>query len=97
HELVRAARMLGQVKETDLLRPFLLQMSDLSNAPGPRSLAANLATALGRADIAVSIAKRSERDGVPLINAGYPVPHLNAPGIPERALVLGLIRQESAF
>ena len=97
HELVHAARMLGQIKETDLLRPFLLQMSDLSSTPGPRSLAANLANTLGRADIAVSIAKRSERDGVPLISAGYPLPHLNAPGTPERALVLGLIRQESAF
>jgi soluble lytic murein transglycosylase len=97
HELVRAARMLGQIKETDLIRPFLLKMSDLSNAPGPRSLAGNLATTLGRADIAISIAKRSERDGVPLINAGYPVPRLNTPDTPERALVLGLIRQESAF
>jgi len=97
HELVQAARMLGKIKQTDLIRPFLLHVSDLSNSPGLRTMAANLASALERADVAVNIAKRSERDGVPLIVAGYPVPQWTVPDTPERALVLGLIRQESAF
>ena len=97
HELVRVARMLAEIKETDLIRPFLLHMSDLATTPGQRALAANLATTLGRADIAVNVAKRSEREGVPLIASGYPIPPLGAGERPERALVLGLIRQESAF
>lgn len=96
-ELVRAARMLGQIKETDLIRPFMVRMAELTDSPGSRALAAGLAGTLGRSDIAVSVAKRSERDGVPLITSGYPVPRLNTPERPERALVLGVIRQESAF
>ena len=60
-------------------------------------MAANLATSSGRADIAVAVAKRSEREGVPLIASGYPIPLLAVADKPERALVLGLIRQESAF
>lgn len=101
HELVRASRMLGEIKQTDLIRPFMLRMNELSTTPGQRALAANLATTLGRADIAVTVAKRSEREGVPLIASGYPIPPLHmgqgGDGLPERALVLGLIRQESAF
>jgi soluble lytic murein transglycosylase len=97
HELVLAARMLGEIKETDLIRPFLFHVGDQTNSPGLRILAANLASALNRADVAVSIAKRSERDGLPMIATGYPVPRLETPGTPERALLLGLIRQESAF
>lgn len=96
-ELVRVARMLGQIKETDLVRPFMMRMAELTDSPGTRALAASLSTTLGRADIAVNVAKRSEREGVPLISSGYPVPHLNTPDHPERALVLGVIRQESAF
>ena len=97
NELVRAAHMLVEIKETDLLRPFMLRMIDLAQTPGQRALAANLATAAGRSDIAVTIARHSEHDGVPLIASGYPVPPLSAADKPERALVLGLIRQESAF
>ncbi|MDR3435500.1 transglycosylase SLT domain-containing protein [Telmatospirillum sp.] len=97
HELVHAAKMLGQIKETDLIRPFMQRMAELATTPGMRALAADLATNLGRADIAVAVAKRSEREGVPLITSGYPIPHVKTGETPERALVMGLIRQESAF
>ncbi|PKU21350.1 lytic transglycosylase domain-containing protein [Telmatospirillum siberiense] len=97
HELVRVARMLGQIKETDLIRPFMMRMAELSDSPGTRTLAAGLASTLGRSDIAVSVAKRSEREGVPIVTSGYPVPRLNTADRPERALVFGVIRQESAF
>lgn len=97
HELVHVARMLGQIKETDLIRPFMMRMAELTDSPGTRELAASLATSLGRADIAVSVAKRSEREGVPLITAGYPLPRLSTTDRPERSLVFGVIRQESAF
>lgn len=95
-EMVEVAHMLGQIKETDLVRPFMLKMIDLAATPGQRELAANLALSLNRADIAVTVAKQSERQGVPLIGSGYPM--LKAPGDrPEPALLLSLIRQESAF
>jgi len=95
-EMTQAAHMLGQIKELDLVRPFMMRAIDLAQTPGERELAANLAASLGRADIAVTVAKQSERQGVPLIASGYPM--LPSAGArPEHALVLGLIRQESAF
>lgn len=95
-EMTEVAHMLGQIKETDLVRPFMLRAIDLAQTPGERELAANLALSLGRPDIAVTVAKQSERQGVPLIQSGYPV--VPAAGDkPEHALVLSLIRQESAF
>lgn len=95
-EMTEAAHMLGQIKETDLVKPFMLRAIDLAQTPGERELAANLAQSLGRPDIAVTVARQSEKQGVPLIQSGYPV--VPAAGDkPEHALVLGLIRQESAF
>jgi soluble lytic murein transglycosylase len=95
-EMTQAAHLLGQIKETDLVRPFMLRAIDLAQTPGERELAANLAASLGRPDIAVTVAKQSERQGVPLIQSGYPVLP-TASDKPEHALVLALIRQESAF
>ena len=97
HELVRASRELGEIKESEMIRPFMLRMNELSRTPGSRALAAHLSTTLGRDDIAVAVAKKSEREGFPLIASGYPLPQLSQGDQPERALVLGLIRQESAF
>ena len=97
HELVRSARMLGEIGEGEMIRPFMFRMNELAKTPGQRALAANLATDLGRSDIAVAVAKKSEREGVPLIASGYPIPHVAQSDAPEKALVLGLIRQESAF
>ena len=95
-EMTQAAHLLGQIKETDLVRPFMLRAIDLAQTPGERELAANLAQSLGRPDIAVTVAKQSERQGVPLIQSGYPILP-SAGDKPEHALVLSLIRQESAF
>ncbi len=96
-ELVRVARMLGDIGQSDLLRPFLFRLIEVAHSPGMRSQAAALATSLGRADIAIALAHKSERDGVPLIVSGYPIPTLTVGSKPERALVLGLVRQESGF
>lgn len=95
-EMVEVAHMLGQIKETDLVRPFMLKMIEVAQTPGQRELAANLALSLNRADIAVTVAKQSERQGVPLIGSGYPMLHMPSER-PEAALLLSLIRQESAF
>ena len=95
-EMTQVAHLLGEIKETDLVRPFMLKAVELAQTPGERELAANLAQSMGRPDIAVTVAKQSERQGVPLIHSGYPM--LPAAGDkPEHALVLALIRQESAF
>ena len=97
HELVHIVRLLSEIGENDLTRSFLFRLNDLLRTTGQRVLLANLATSLGRDEIAVSVAKRLEREGIWLIPAGYPLLSQVAADQPERALVLGVIRQESAF
>ncbi len=96
NELVRAARMLGQLGEDDRLRPFIAQLNGRAMKPVERQLAADLAAELDRDDLAIATAKDSDRAGVPLIARGWPLRKVPK-GPPEPALVLGLTRQESAF
>lgn len=97
HELVRLVREMAEVGERAELPPFLLRIGTLVTTPGQRAMAAELATRLSRPDVAVTLARRSEKEGVPLLASGYPV--LPLPGVAknEQPLVLGIIRQESAF
>jgi len=98
-EVVAAARLLLAVGEDDLLRPFFIRLNDIVESPGERVLVARLALAAGREDLAVTVARRSERDGVVLLEAGWPLPDFAArpDTAPEKPLVLALIRQESGF
>ncbi len=97
HELTRIVRILTDLGMSEESRPFLLRLHDQAETPGQRALTATLATTVGRPDIAVHIARRSERDGVPLVSTGFPIPKLDFVNEPEKSLVLGVIRQESAF
>ena len=102
-ELARVARLLAAVDKQDLMRPFVMRLSAVVETPGWRSLTASLARTLGRPDLAISIAKKSMRDGDDLIQAGYPalIPPQAASALANAAieapLVLAIIRQESAF
>jgi soluble lytic murein transglycosylase len=96
YEMPEAARLLTQIGEGDLARFFLVKAFELAQTPGERELAAQLAASLHQEDIAVFIARQEERQGVPMVQAGYPV--VAATGdAPEPALVLSLIRKESGF
>lgn len=96
-ELTRIVRLLAEIGETATMRTFLLRLNDLAVTPGQRALTANLASSLGREDVAVNLARRSDREGITLVSQGFPVPALPMDGPAEKALVLALIRQESAF
>jgi soluble lytic murein transglycosylase len=98
HELARAAIWLVGWGEPHRAQPFLLRLDDLLPDPADRALAARLADGFGLPDVAVSLARRAGRDGVTLLETGWP----EAAVIPadagvEPALALGLIRQESSF
>ncbi len=103
HELVRMVRLLSDVNESDLIRPFIRHLYDLNSDPVWRLRTAHLARQNQRQDLAIWVAKRSSRDGLELPSVGYPV--LSPPSLPsalgvkplERPFVLALIRQESAF
>ena len=95
-ELGRAATMLASWGEARRARPFLQALEDRASDPGGRAIVARLALGLGLPDAAVAAARRAGRDGVMLPGLGWPEA-ADPPAVVERAVALGLIRQESSF
>ena len=96
-ELVRVVRMLGQVDQLDRARPFVVRLVDHAKTPGDHRLIADLAAEQGRNDLMVVASKEARRSGIELVEYLYPLRDLPSGLGPENALVLGVIRQESAF
>lgn len=95
-ELTRAVRALVESGLKEDIDPFVLRLNETAKTTGQRVLAARLAQTGGRPDLAVNVARRADRDGVPMISYGYPVPPFKVERA-DKALVLALIRQESNF
>jgi soluble lytic murein transglycosylase len=96
-ELVRVIRMLTAVGEGDRTRLFLGKLMELSSKPAEYQLIAALGVEINRKDFAVAVAKEARTRGTEMIDYLYPVIKLPGGKEPEPALVLGVIRQESAF
>ena len=96
-ELVRLVRMLGELDQTDRARSFLTRLTDRVQDPAEYRMIADLANDLGRRDYVVAVAKLARQQGVELLDYLYPMQTLPAGDNPEDALVLAVIRQESAF
>jgi len=103
NELVKVVVMLNKIERNDRSRPFIKRLFELEQTAVGRLLTAKLAKSYGLPDLSIWVSKRSSRNGSNLINIGYPIvsiPRLN-PNFklfePEKALVLAMIRQESAF
>ena len=96
-ELVHVVRQLGQIDQLDRARPFLVRLVDHAETPADHRLIADLAAEQGRNDLMVVAAKEARRFGVELVEYLYPLRDLPDEIDPEAALVLGVIRQESAF
>jgi soluble lytic murein transglycosylase len=94
---VRAARILEWGGEDGHVRAFVNTLSDAARTPGEHALIADLAEEIGRPDLGVGAAKKALYAGVTLLRAGYPVIRLPQAAGSERALLLALTRQESAF
>jgi soluble lytic murein transglycosylase len=98
-ELARAAAFLVAWDEPRRAQAFLLRLDAVAPDPADRTLAARLASGFGLPETAVAIARLAGRDGVVLINTGWPQP-IAIPAADdslEAALILGIIRQESSF
>ena len=95
--LVQAASLFAAAGDRDHLKVFLLQEADLSKQPIEFAMVAAYAEHLGRIDVAIAVAKRSIDAGMPLMIHGYPVTALPAGGNVEHALLLAIVRTESAF
>lgn len=93
----KVARALGEVGEVDVARSFLIRLTDDSHTPGQLALAVASATSFGRVDISVALARRASNRGTQLVDYGFPLLEADYAASPERALVMGLMRQESNF
>jgi len=100
HPLKRASSLLWEIGLHDRMRYFVLELANAGDTPGWKRLSAAFAANHGRPDLAIKIAKESERAGMPLGELGYPKlspPQPKNGADVETPLVLAVIRQESAF
>ena len=96
-EIVKVVHLLGELGEIDLQRRFLLRLKALAESTEDFVLVADLARSQGRPDIALRMAKEARNAGVILFDDLFPLRRLAETESPESALVLAVIRQESAF
>ncbi|MHA1600851.1 MAG: lytic transglycosylase domain-containing protein, partial [Alphaproteobacteria bacterium] len=96
-DLVQAIRVLGELGERKLQKRFFRRLSAISLSESDYTLAAELAQRQGRPDLAVRAAKEAVADGILLLDHLFPFPALPEGSSPEHALVLAVVRQESAF
>lgn len=97
-ELARAAAVLAGWGELNRAQLFLLRLDEIDPDPADHLPAARLATGLGLPEVAVMLSRRAGRDGITLLQAGWPAPAEIPPdaGV-EPPLALGVMRQESSF
>ncbi|HYV88577.1 MAG TPA: lytic transglycosylase domain-containing protein [Candidatus Polarisedimenticolia bacterium] len=96
-ELVRVVRLLAQLDQSDRARPFLQKMTDETDEPTTLRMIADLGPGIGREDYAVMVAKAAHTKGVEMIDYLFPLRAIPKGQGPEPALLLAVIRQESAF
>jgi soluble lytic murein transglycosylase len=96
-DVVQAARLLIEAGEKDSLRAFFIRLNDIAETAGERALVGKLASHNGSTELAVVVARRADREGVTLLEAGWPTLPITVDNETEKALVLALIRQESNF
>jgi peptidoglycan lytic transglycosylase len=94
---VQIVNDLAQIGDQEDLVPFLRHITDEQRTPVGFFLAARLARAAGRPDMAVVAAKHASYEGVMLLDDGYPIAKLPSGGRIETPLLLAMTRQESAF
>ncbi|HYE43524.1 MAG TPA: lytic transglycosylase domain-containing protein [Caulobacteraceae bacterium] len=96
--LVRAARMLAEIGENDLLKVFVLHIDD--NLPNAEEyvLLIDLARGYGDQDLSMRVARTAATKGFIIPERGYPVVAFpSLPGSAEPAFALSIARQESNF
>lgn len=96
-ELARAALLMSALGQDNYVYSFVWALMSRAETGREYQLIADLATEIGRTELAVWAARRAGGDGTVLYD-GYPVVALPA-GLPavDPALIHGLIRQESGF
>jgi soluble lytic murein transglycosylase len=96
-ELVRVARQLAAVGENERIRPFIVNLTNRAMKPTDYALLAGLSKSLKRDDLAIYVAKEARQSGVELTEFLFPTLRVPEGKVPEPALTLAIIKQESAF
>ena len=96
-EMARAATMLVTWGQKAVAKSFLAAIEAQESDAAGRSIVARFAAALGLPDQAVAAARFAGREGVMVPEAGWPDGVEIPAGRVERAVALGVIRQESSF
>jgi len=96
-DMVRVVQLLGQLGQSDEAKIFLTALIEKAGSRGEQRLGVDLAASLGRTDLTLAAAKVARQKGTEMVEYLFPVKKLVNAGRPETALVLGVIRQESAF
>lgn len=97
NELVRLVRMMAEIGEADRMRSFIVRIAEGLRSPAEFRMLAELGKEIGREDFSVAVAKVARIQGIELVDYLFPMTRIPEGGQPENALVLAVIRQESAF
>ena len=96
-DIARAATLMAAWGLRWRAKPFLAAMETQEDDPAGRSIVGRFASALGMPEQAVASARLAGRDGTMLPVVGWPAEVEVPPGPVDRAVALGVIRQESSF
>lgn len=100
HELADVVRLLVYLDQPELIDDFILRLVAIGEGPQDQAFIATLALASDRPDLSIRAARRAVRHGIVLQAHAWPLVALPPEGDPaglEPALVLTVVRQESAF
>jgi soluble lytic murein transglycosylase len=97
NELAQVVEALGRVGVPEQAKPFLNKMIEQTKSPVEHHMIVELAAGLGRDDLTVATAKSARAAGTELLDYLFPLRKIAGGDGPEKALVLAVIRQESAF
>lgn len=96
-DLSRVTRALAALNRQDLLPFFFLGLRSNAVSAEDYYLAGHLALDLGHPEQAIHVGRMALTDGHQLSGLLYPPPPVDLSGDPDGPLLLGLMRQESAF
>lgn len=96
-ELVKVVKLLGKLGEEERVRPFIMLMTARATKATDYALLASLSKSVKRDDLAIAVAKEARQKGFELSEYLFPTIKLPNGNMPEPALVLAIIKQESAF
>ena len=96
-ESVRAARILAQLGERELLRAVVLNTAETLPNAGEYALLVDLAKGYGEQDLSMRVVRAAAQRGYTLPERGYPVLEAQIDGGAELAFSLAIARQESNF